>query len=136
MLLFSNIWFSQLISPLQPNTAFLIYIKHVPCLGWRLEIKILTLIQKSITFTTFLRIKPSQIRKVDFFNCMPLLPGEQVLLQHILVHMFWEALQVFGNKQFLGHTPVKWVPLEWLMLESLVVADSPAVQILCHVLCV
>lgn len=88
--------------------AFLIDIKHISCLGRRLGNEN-SRIQKSIISTTSLRIKPSQLRKANFFNRMPLLLGEQALLQHILVR---EALQFFGNKQFLVHIPVKLVPLE------------------------
>lgn len=97
-------------------------------------------IQKmAVTHTMHLRIKAIQLEKVNLFNYMPLLLGENaLLLQHVTVHVLWKALQVFGNKQFLllAHVPVKWVPLEWLTLESLVVVDSRAVQILDHVLCV
>lgn len=88
--------------------TFLTYIKHISCLGRRLGNENSS-IQKSITSTMYLRIKPSQLRKANFFNRMPLLLGEQALLQHTLVR---EALQIFGNKQFLVHIPVKSVPLE------------------------
>jgi len=118
-------------------TIFLTYIKHIPCLHGNLGNENSRIQKKSVTHTMHFRKKAIQPEKVNLFNYMSLLLEENaLLLQHIPVHMLWEALQVSGNKQFPAHVPVKWVPLEWLMLESLVVVDSPAVQILYHVLCV
>ena len=79
--------------------TFLIQIKHIPCLSGILGNENSRIQKKSITHTTHLRIKAIQLEKVNLFNYMPLLLGENaVLLQHIPVHMLQESPQVFGNK--------------------------------------
>lgn len=120
----------HLLSANEQHAAFLIKTEHTPRLSGSLGNKNSNIQKKSVIHTVYFRIKAIQLEEVNLFKPTPLFLGENtVLLKHFPVH-------IFENKKLLADVPVKWVPLEWLTLESLVVVDSPAVQILYLVLCV